>query len=48
MRGSCTGIYWVGTHVSIPVITEAGPVLGVHLGPDGLVVGFVPQPDQLN
>ncbi len=26
-------------------ITEAGPALGVHLGPGGLVVGFLPQPD---
>lgn len=25
-------------------ITEAGPALGVHLGPGGLVVGFLPQP----
>ncbi len=29
-------------------ITEAGPALGVHLGPGGLVVAFIPQPDQLN
>jgi len=29
-------------------ITEAGPALGVHLGPGGLVVGFLPQPAQLN
>jgi DegV family protein with EDD domain len=29
-------------------ITEAGPALGVHLGPGGLVVGFLPQPEQLN
>jgi DegV family protein with EDD domain len=29
-------------------ITEAGPALGVHLGPGGLVIGFLPQPDQLN
>jgi DegV family protein with EDD domain len=29
-------------------ITEAGPALGVHLGPGGLVVGFLPQPDLLN
>jgi len=29
-------------------ITEAGPALGVHLGPGGLVVGFVPQPERLN
>ena len=28
-------------------ICEAGPALGVHLGPGGLVVGFSPQPDQL-
>lgn len=28
-------------------ITEAGPALGVHLGPGGLVVGFLPQPAQL-
>jgi DegV family protein with EDD domain len=25
-------------------ITEAGPALGVHLGPGGLIVGFMPQP----
>ena len=29
-------------------ITEAGPALGVHLGPGGLVLGFLPQPDQLS
>jgi DegV family protein with EDD domain len=29
-------------------ITEAGPALGVHLGPGGLVVGFLPQPDVFN
>ncbi len=29
-------------------ITEAGPALGVHLGPGGLVVGFLPQPDVLS
>ncbi len=29
-------------------ISEAGPALGVHLGPGGLVVGFLPQPQQLN
>jgi DegV family protein with EDD domain len=29
-------------------ISEAGPALGVHLGPGGLVVGFLPQPEQLN
>jgi DegV family protein with EDD domain len=28
-------------------ISEAGPALGVHLGPGGLVVGFLPQPGQL-
>jgi fatty acid-binding protein DegV len=26
-------------------ITEAGPALGVHLGPGGLIVGFMPQPE---
>jgi fatty acid-binding protein DegV len=25
-------------------LTEAGPALGVHLGPGGLIVGFMPQP----
>jgi hypothetical protein len=29
-------------------ITEAGPALGVHLGPGGLIVGFMPQPEMLN
>ena len=29
-------------------ITEAGPALGVHLGPGGLVVAFLPQPDGLS
>jgi hypothetical protein len=29
-------------------ITEVGPALGVHLGPGGLVVGFLPQPEELN
>jgi DegV family protein with EDD domain len=29
-------------------ITETGPALGVHLGPGGLVVGFLPQPAELN
>lgn len=29
-------------------ITEVGPALGVHLGPGGLVIGFLPQPAQLN
>jgi hypothetical protein len=28
-------------------ITEAGPALGVHFGPGGLIVGFMPQPDVL-
>ena len=42
--------YILGRHTQIHSchITEAGPALGVHLGPGGLVVGFVPQPDQLN
>ncbi len=29
-------------------VTQAGPALGVHLGPGGLVVGFLPQPDVLS
>jgi DegV family protein with EDD domain len=29
-------------------ITMTGPALGVHLGPGGLVVGFLPQPAELN
>ncbi len=29
-------------------VTEAGPALGVHLGPGGLIIGFVPQPEALN
>lgn len=29
-------------------ITDAGPALGVHLGPGGLIVGFMPQPAMLN
>jgi len=29
-------------------ITEAGPALGVHFGPGGLIVGFTPQPGALN
>jgi len=29
-------------------LTEAGPALGVHLGPGGLIVGFTPQPGALN
>jgi DegV family protein with EDD domain len=28
-------------------VTEAGPAVGVHLGPGGLIVGFVPQMDVL-
>ena len=42
--------YILGRHTRVHSchITEAGPALGVHLGPGGLVVGFVPQPDQLN
>ena len=42
--------YILGRHTRVHSchISEAGPALGVHLGPGGLVVGFVPQPDQLN
>ncbi len=42
--------YILGRHTRIHSchITCAGPALGVHLGPGGLVVGFLPQPDQLN
>lgn len=42
--------YILGKHARVHSchITEAGPALGVHLGPGGLVVGFLPQPDQLN
>jgi len=29
-------------------VTEAGPALGVHFGPGGLIVGFMPQPEALN
>lgn len=29
-------------------VTEAGPALGVHVGSGGLIVGFTPQPGQLN
>jgi len=29
-------------------LTELGPALGVHLGPGGLVIGFLPQPAALN
>lgn len=28
-------------------VTDAGPALGVHLGPGGLIVGFAPQPEAL-
>lgn len=42
--------YILGRHTRVHSchISEAGPALGVHLGPGGLVVGFVPQPAQLN
>lgn len=42
--------YILGKHSRVHSchISEAGPALGVHLGPGGLVVGFLPQPDQLN
>jgi len=42
--------YILGRHTRVHscYISEAGPALGVHLGPGGLVVGFVPQPGQLN
>ena len=42
--------YILGRHTRVHSchISEAGPALGVHLGPGGLVVGFVAQPDQLN
>jgi len=42
--------YILGRHSRVHSchITEAGPALGVHLGPGGLVVGFLPQPGQLN
>jgi len=42
--------YILGRHTRVHSchITMAGPALGVHLGPGGLVVGYVPQPDQLN
>jgi DegV family protein with EDD domain len=29
-------------------VTDAGPAIGVHLGPGSLVVGFTPQPDMLS
>jgi len=28
-------------------VTEAGPAIGVHLGPGGLIAGFMPQPEVL-
>ena len=42
--------YILGRHTRVHSchLTEAGPALGVHLGPGGLVVGFLPQPGQLN
>ncbi|MDH3903175.1 MAG: DegV family EDD domain-containing protein, partial [Xanthomonadales bacterium] len=42
--------YILGRHTRVHSchISEAGPALGVHLGPGGLVVGFVPQPAHLN
>jgi len=42
--------YILGRHTRVHSchISVAGPALGVHLGPGGLVVGFLPQPDQLN
>ena len=42
--------YILGRHPRVHSchITQAGPALGVHLGPGGLVVGFLPQPDHLN
>ena len=42
--------YILGRHARVHSchISEAGPALGVHLGPGGLVIGFLPQPDQLN
>ncbi|MEE4294455.1 MAG: DegV family protein [Xanthomonadales bacterium] len=29
-------------------VTEAGPALGAHFGPGGLIIGFTPQPDRLH
>jgi fatty acid-binding protein DegV len=29
-------------------ITNAGPALGAHFGPGGIIVGFCPQPPALN
>jgi len=42
--------YILGRHTRVHSchIMEAGPALGVHLGPGGLVLGFLPQPEQLN
>lgn len=42
--------YILGRHTRVHSchISVAGPALGVHLGPGGLVVGFLPQPGQLN
>jgi hypothetical protein len=42
--------YILGRHTRVYSchITEAGPALGVHLGPGGLIVGFLPQPVELN
>jgi len=42
--------YILGRHTRVHSchISEAGPALGVHLGPGGLVVGYLPQPAQLN
>lgn len=42
--------YILGRHSRVHSchITEAGPALGVHLGPGGLIVGYLPQPEQLN
>ena len=42
--------YILGRHTRVHSchISEAGPALGVHLGPGGLVAGFLPQPEQLN
>lgn len=42
--------YILGRHTRVHSchITEAGPALGVHLGPGGLVIGFLPQPAQLH
>jgi len=41
--------YILGRHTRVHSchISEAGPALGVHLGPGGLVVGFIPQPEHV-